>query len=340
MEEVCIRFPHIMEQINEDLEFDTLVKLRESNRIVCNVIDNQIQGRFFWIRRIPTTLPLSNCIEFKEDWKNVFTTTEMEHLKMIAIHIQTFFTSKPARRNKNWSPMHIASAQGNFELCKKIAEVTEDRNPKLKDNWTPLHFAAQSGHLEICKFLCENLQDKNPGTKTGITPLHLAAQNGQLKIYKFICETVTDKNPTMDKEITPLHLAAKHDHIEVCKFICENVQNVSPEIRANFGPYKDSLTPMTFAINRANVKVANTIEKYAQEKFSDHASKFLVFTILGSYLFLVLSFFIFQIFGYAQLLLGFIRCPFAWPYLTYGRFLLLYCRDMSLTNYIHQTFDR
>ena len=41
MEEVCIRFPHIMEQINKDLDFNSLVKLRETNRIVCNVIDNQ-----------------------------------------------------------------------------------------------------------------------------------------------------------------------------------------------------------------------------------------------------------------------------------------------------------
>ena len=87
MEEVCIRFPHIMEQINKDLDFNSLVKLREANRIVCNVIDDQRQGRFFWIRMIPTNLPFSNCIEFKEDWKSVFKVKETEYFKKIASNI-------------------------------------------------------------------------------------------------------------------------------------------------------------------------------------------------------------------------------------------------------------
>jgi hypothetical protein len=114
MEEICIRFPHIMEQINKDLDFDTLVKLRESNRIVCNVVDNQRQGRFFWIKRIPINLRLVNCIEFKEDWKNVLMVTETEYSKKIAVSIQKFFGSTPARKSKNWSPMHIASARGDL----------------------------------------------------------------------------------------------------------------------------------------------------------------------------------------------------------------------------------
>ena len=89
MEEVCIRFPHIMEQINKDLDFNSLVKfLRETNRIVCN----QRQGRFFWIRMIPNNLPFLNCIEFKEDWKSVFKVTETEYFKKIAINIQKFLT--------------------------------------------------------------------------------------------------------------------------------------------------------------------------------------------------------------------------------------------------------
>ena len=373
MEEICIRFPHIMEQINKDLDFDTMVKLRESNRIVCNVVDNQRQGRFFWISWIPSNLRLSS-IEFKEDWKNVFMIKETEYLKKIVIHIQNFFTSKPSRRNKNWSPMHIASAQGDLELCKKIAEVTNDksflyrgpikvdnRNPQSKDKWTPLHFAAQSGNLEICKFLSENLQDKNPRTNIGITPLHLTAKNGHLEIYKFICETVARKNPAMDKDITPLHLAAKHNQIEVCKFVCENVQNVSPKIRENFGFFDGSLTPLTFAINRGNVKVAKIIMKYDQNNFCYYVTALFFFIMLGLIYWLILSLFIngFIIisdedcsnrkdrkkleskctFLFHMLLLVYAYCPFIWPYLLYGRFVLLYFRDMSLTNYIHQTFD-
>ena len=64
MEEISLRFPHIIEQINKVLDIKTLVKFKEANRIVCNIIDNQKQGRFFWTRVIQTNL--SNCIEFKE----------------------------------------------------------------------------------------------------------------------------------------------------------------------------------------------------------------------------------------------------------------------------------
>ena len=114
MEEICIRFPHVIEQINKVLDFKTLVKFKEVDRIVCNIIDNQKQGRFFWTRVIQTNL--SNCIEFKEDWKNVLKKTETECLKKIAISIQIFFTSRPARRQKHWSPTQIALTQNDLEL--------------------------------------------------------------------------------------------------------------------------------------------------------------------------------------------------------------------------------
>ena len=80
MEQVCIRFPHVIKQINKELDFKTLVRYKEANRIVCDVIDNQKQGRYFWMRIIHTNLPISNCIEFKEDWKNVLSKTDNEYL--------------------------------------------------------------------------------------------------------------------------------------------------------------------------------------------------------------------------------------------------------------------
>ena len=340
MEKICIRFPHLIEQINKVLDFKTLVNFKEVNRIVCTMIDNQKQGKFFWTRVIQTNLLISNCIEFEEDWKNVLRKTESEYLKKIAINVKKMFTSRPERRQSNWSPMHIASAQEDLELCKKIAEITEERNPKLKDDWAPLHFAAQIGNCEIYKFLSENLQDMNPGTNIGITPLHLAATNGHLEMYKFICESAMDKNPVMDGEITPLHLAAKHNQIKVCEFICENVQNVGPIIGTN-NVIMPSLTPLTLAINRANIKVAITIMNYQQEQIPYYAEKFWEFIILGWVCFLMASGY--WLFLAKNVLPGFFSLPFgpfAWPYLIYGRCVLLYFRDMYLTNYIHGTFDR
>ena len=151
-----------------------------------------------------------------------------------------------------------------------------------------------------------------------------------------------------------------------------------PKIRANFELYEDSLTPLTFAMNRANVKVAKTIENCAQKKFSDHALSFLGFTILGLPCFFLFSVVIVIIGMIAHLAYIYpedceevrhypskeyleTKCeaefiikmllrvwqgfycspygPFAWPWLLYSRYVLLYFRDMHLTNHIHRTFD-
>ena len=118
MEEICLRFPHIIEQINKVLDIKTLVKFKEADRIVCNIIDNQKKGRFFWTRVIQNVIQnnFSNCIEFKEDWKNVLKKTETEYLKKIAISLQIFFTSRLARRQDHWSPSQIALYQNDLEL--------------------------------------------------------------------------------------------------------------------------------------------------------------------------------------------------------------------------------
>ena len=261
--------------------------------------------------------------------------------------------------------MHIASAQEDLDLCQKIAEITEEKNPKLKDNWTPLHFVSQSGNFEIFKFLSKNLHDRNPGTDIGITPLHLCAKNGNLEIYKFICKTAMDKNPAMDADITPLHLAAQYNQIKVCEFICENVQNVSPKTGRTGGMFS-SLTPMNLAINRVNVKVVKTIFSYCQGIFH-HFILLLGMCILLGYLFFDMFIFVLQIlcfmlagtfsfYGFItennieldyeflsnmihQVELGYFSFPFAWPYLIFVYIAMFYYRDMYLTDYTRQKFD-
>ena len=44
MESVCLRFPHLFEEINRIVDDKTLVNCRESSRILCETIDNQKVG--------------------------------------------------------------------------------------------------------------------------------------------------------------------------------------------------------------------------------------------------------------------------------------------------------
>ena len=106
---------------------------------------------------------INDFSEFIKDWRNVFKKSSAENMKKIAAIVHRFFKNKPVRRIRNWSPMHIISESGNLELCKYIAEITDDKNPEcIEDKWTPLHFAAQAGNFEIYQFLSENLLCINP----------------------------------------------------------------------------------------------------------------------------------------------------------------------------------
>ena len=53
------------------------------------------------------------------------------------------------------TPLHFASENGHFEVCKLLIENMVHKNPATLDSdlWTPLHFAARFNHLGICRFL-------------------------------------------------------------------------------------------------------------------------------------------------------------------------------------------
>ena len=53
------------------------------------------------------------------------------------------------------TPLHFASENGHFEICKLLIENMVHKNPATLDSdlWTPLHFAARFNHLGICRFV-------------------------------------------------------------------------------------------------------------------------------------------------------------------------------------------
>ena len=58
--------------------------------------------------------------------------------------------------------MKILCVPGEFshdfwDICKFIAEKSEDKNPKFS-NCTLLHYAALNGQYELCKFIIQNVQ--------------------------------------------------------------------------------------------------------------------------------------------------------------------------------------
>ena len=120
--------------------------------------------------------------------------------------------------------LHLAAGYGRYNICKKIIENIQDKNPSDENGWTPLHSAALFGHLKVCEYILENIDEKNPKNRynleVNLTPLDLAAGKGHLAVYQCISKSVGFVNPADSTSgVTPLHYAASFGHFTVCKYI-------------------------------------------------------------------------------------------------------------------------
>ena len=79
----------------------------------------------------------------------------------------------------------MAAKKGFVEICKKVIEIAECKNPKDHFGTTPLHFAAQNGRVGVFQLLLTNVDEKNPKDNHGKTPIQLAdGHKNILRIYR------------------------------------------------------------------------------------------------------------------------------------------------------------
>ena len=277
MESICLRTPHILEQINELLDDKSLVKCKDASRIMCSNIENQKCGKFITTRMIQ--IYVRNPKEFENHWKIIIQNLPMERLSEFGMLVKDFYKVSPSRFQEHWAPLHIAADRGRLDFCIFIAKVSASQRYKC----SPLLFSAQAGHLEVSKFLYKEIEDKTSKTRSfQLTAQHLAAKNGHLEIYKFLHENTHDINPLMQKRITPLHLAAQSGQIDVCKYICDNIAFVKPQ-------RSDSLTPLHLAVHRGHFKVARLLLERDGEDIQVTSLEvtFLIFMFVTIYLFII-----------------------------------------------------
>jgi hypothetical protein len=72
MEDSCVQTPHILEQINELLDDESLIKCKKVSRAMCSTIENQRSGKFLTVRMIQSYI--KNPEEFEKDWRIIFKT--------------------------------------------------------------------------------------------------------------------------------------------------------------------------------------------------------------------------------------------------------------------------
>ena len=59
----------------------------------------------------------------------------------------------------------------------------DNKNPSDNTGTTPLHEASSNGHFDICRLIIENTDKKNPSNSKGETPLDMAVKKGHHNEY-------------------------------------------------------------------------------------------------------------------------------------------------------------
>ena len=180
MEDLCQRFPMICRIITNNLDTQSLINFKVSNRNISKSLDEE---RFYWIRIIKKYD--QNFAIYSEQWKTVIEKTPVKTVKKLADAVQGFFKAKPSRIKKNWRPLHIAAKMGFLSLCKHIVEKTNNSS-----SGNSLMMAADGGSTEVVQFLLENTRKVNSqdykDLYKGWTPLHYAADKGHFDICQLL----------------------------------------------------------------------------------------------------------------------------------------------------------
>ena len=140
MEEICLRFPHLMEQINEELDDKTLIECKIVCKLMCSIIQNQ--KRFLTITLIQDHVKNP----FEKDWRMVLQKLPVERLNEFITLVKDFHTAVLSSKR---CPMHdtqyaVCSTTWLYKFlqthCKNVhfKPTAEMINAKRLQAWVPM----------------------------------------------------------------------------------------------------------------------------------------------------------------------------------------------------------
>ena len=266
MEEVFLRFPHLSEQIFQDLDNYSLSQCRLATRSWKNSVDEhkycQIVPKAFKLIKKLTNCTDESLEEILDDFNVDVIDLASDVYKICHKHYVNYDktvdeTALFDAAEKGYTLVFIlvmrnfvCEPEDSCDKCyrdneydpKADCSCNEDLkyyvNPSNEAKQTPLHYAARNGHWPICRFIIEynvdndnNPNDNNPADNHGLTPIHLAAKNGHLTICELFIDYVEGISFGFGDDAsipTPLHMAAANGHTSVCELLLENMRDKNP----------------------------------------------------------------------------------------------------------------
>eukprot|EP00026_Physarum_polycephalum_P000501 Phypoly_transcript_00502.p1 GENE.Phypoly_transcript_00502~~Phypoly_transcript_00502.p1 ORF type:complete len:1390 (-),score=279.22 Phypoly_transcript_00502:293-4462(-) len=130
-------------------------------------------------------------------------------------------TSKPAKEEGEWTPLHYACAVGTLEMVNHLLNVKRvPPDPKSMRKNTPFQVACARGHADIAMlFLKRGGVNVKQEDRNGWSVIHYACHGGNPEIVKEIVRRGANVKAKSKVGWTPLHCAARGGHVEVANII-------------------------------------------------------------------------------------------------------------------------
>ena len=247
IEEIFWRFPHIGEQILDQLDDKSVPKFLEVSRWWQKFMD---EAKVVKIRQIQKYISISNSAIrkrlLKQSWNKL---KELTHLLHFLTFLLVRFENDPVTQKTKTNAMlfklisdggkddYEAHCQINKEQCKGCSKYNEN----FLNEKSSLNYKEMSTFL--IELIIDNIDDKNPELKIGNTLsshmslLHLAALNGNLEVCKIVTDNLQNKNPADNNGNTILHTAATYGRVEIYQFILEKVKKKDPTNKYGATPF-------------------------------------------------------------------------------------------------------
>jgi len=155
-------------------------------------------------------------------------------------------------RKYDYTPLHIASERGHFEVAQLLLQHNADVNSKAQDDYTPLYIASHQGHLEVAQLLLQHNADVNSKAQYDYTPLHIASQQGHFEVAQLLLQHNADVNSKAQDDYTPLHIASHHGRLEVAQLLLQHNADVNSKAQ-------DGGTPLYIASQQGHLEVAQLL---------------------------------------------------------------------------------
>jgi ankyrin repeat protein len=108
------------------------------------------------------------------------------------------------------SPLHVAAAMGQSELCKLLVAKGDDLNQLAQHGISPLHLLSYLGFTELARTFIECGAEVNTAADSGMTALHYALVGGQYQTAQaLLAEPELDPRAITTRGWGCMHLAAR-----------------------------------------------------------------------------------------------------------------------------------